>query len=59
MATRPIWELHFALSNLLELSEELMRETERKPAPDGAISQAKTALQLHERAATEQFRTNL
>ena len=56
--TKPLWELHFALSSLLELTEALMAETGRKPGPNGAISRAKTVLQIHEQAATEQLRSN-
>jgi hypothetical protein len=56
MTARPIWDLHFALSNLLELTEALMAETGRKQQPEGAVSKAKTALQLHEQAAEEQLR---
>ena len=56
--TKPLWELHSALSSLLELTETLMAEAGRKPAPDGAISRAKTMLQIHEQAATEQLRSN-
>lgn len=59
MSARPIWDLHWALSNLLELSERLMAETGRKPAPDGAISRAKTALQIHEQAASDQLRASV
>ena len=53
---KPIWELYSALKNLLELTEVLMREAGRSPAPDGAVSRAKTALQIHECAATDQLR---
>ena len=59
MSKRPVWELYSALSNLLELTEILMTETGKKPAPDGAISRAKTALQIHELEATAQLRDNL
>jgi hypothetical protein len=56
--SRPIYELHSALRNLLELSECLMDETGRNPAPNGAISNAKTVLQRYEEAATEQLRAD-
>jgi hypothetical protein len=56
---RPIYELHYALSNLLELTEILMAETGHKQATDGAISKAKTALQIHEGAATAELRDGL
>lgn len=59
MSTKPIWELHHALGNLLELAEILMADSGRKPATDGAISRAKTALQIHEQAATEQLRKSV
>lgn len=55
---RPIFELHHALKSLLELTECMMDETGRKPAPDGAVSRAKTALQLHEEAATDALRAD-
>lgn len=58
MTVRPIWDLHRALKNLLELTEALMAETGRNPAADGAVSKAKTALQVHEQAASEQFRNS-
>lgn len=57
--SRPVYELHSAMRNLLELAEALMSETGRKPAHDGAIAIAKTVLQRHEQEATEQLRGNI
>jgi hypothetical protein len=56
MSERPIWDLYSALKSLLELTEALMAETGRNAAPDGAVSRAKTVLQIHEQAATDQLR---
>lgn len=42
MAAAPA--MHWALRDLLQLAEALMRETGRAPVPDGAILQARTAL---------------
>jgi hypothetical protein len=37
-------DLLWALRDLLELAEALMRETDREPVPDGAIVQARAAI---------------
>jgi hypothetical protein len=54
--SRPIYELHQALRDLLAFAEILAAETGRNDrVPGGAISNARTALQIHEAAANFDF----